>query len=223
MKFVKQLQESIEKHTNQNVLCINGTLYTYKDFAQKISNIRAAVVDTIDDSEKLIGLVTNDDIHTYASIVALWLEGKAYVPVNPEVPFERNSTVFELTETKYILDSSEHTIYNRYEVIASNELSDVAIDLEPKTIDGDQLAYILFTSGTTGLPKGVPITFDNVQALVGAIDAEPTFNLTASDRCLQMFELTFDFSVVAYLFPLLAGSCLYTIPKGMIRYSCRME
>ncbi|SEK53057.1 amino acid adenylation domain-containing protein [Aquimarina amphilecti] len=218
MEFVKRLQESIEKHVDHNVLCINGVFYTYQDFALEISKIRLAITTEIEDSEKLIGLVTNDDLLTYASIIALWLEGKAYVPVNPEVPFERNAKVFELTETKYVLDSSDNSVYKDYRVIASKGIVDTEINLTPKQFSGDQLAYILFTSGTTGLPKGVPITFDNVQALVGAIDVESTFNLIPSDRCLQMFELTFDFSVVTYLFPLLSGSCMYTIPKGAIKY-----
>ncbi|WP_025663561.1 AMP-binding protein [Aquimarina megaterium] len=218
MKFVKTLQESIENHSDHNALCINHTFYTYHDFAIEISKIRNAIANTVEDSEKLIGLVTNDDLQTYASILALWLEGKAYVPVNPSTPIERNSKVFELTETQYVIDSSETSIYKDYKVIASGALDTTDINLKPKDVSGDQLAYILFTSGTTGLPKGVPITFDNVNALVNAIDAEPEFNLVPSDRCLQMFELTFDFSVVTYLFPFLSGSCIYTIPKGAIKY-----
>lgn len=98
MKFVKTLQESIENHSDHNALCINHTFYTYHDFAIEISKIRNAIANTVEDSEKLIGLVTNDDLQTYASILALWLEGKAYVPVNPSTPIERNSKVFELTE-----------------------------------------------------------------------------------------------------------------------------
>ncbi len=218
MKFVKQLQESIEKHADHNVLCIHNTFYTYRDFAVEVSKIRAAIASNVEPQEKLIGLVTNDDLQTYASIVALWLEGKAYVPVNPVAPIERNHKIFELTETNYVIDSSERSIYIDYHVIASKKLADTEVNLNSRQMSGDQLAYILFTSGTTGLPKGVPITFDNVQGLVNAIDAEPEFNLVPSDRCLQMFELTFDFSVVTYLFPLLAGSCMYTIPKGAIKY-----
>ncbi len=218
MKYVKKLQESIDGHADHNVLCISNTFYTYQDFAVEISKIRAAIVNTVEDSEKLIGLVTNDDLETYASIIALWLQGKAYVPVNPSTPLERNLQVFELTETKYVIDSSESSIYTDHTVIASKTLTETEINLIPKEFSGDQIAYILFTSGTTGLPKGVPITFNNVQGLVNAIEAEPEFNLVPSDRCLQMFELTFDFSVVTYLFPLLAGSCIYTIPKKAIKY-----
>ncbi|AXT59923.1 AMP-dependent synthetase [Aquimarina sp. AD10] len=218
MKFVKELQRSIEKHSDHNVLCINNVFYTYNDFAVEISKIRAAIVSTVEDEEKLIGLVTNDDLQTYAGILALWLEGKAYVPVNPSTPIERNIQVFESTETKYVLDSSDISIYTDHTVIPTKTLVDTKINLEVKDFSGDQLAYILFTSGTTGKPKGVPITFNNVDALVNAIDAEPEFDLVPSDRCLQMFELTFDFSVVTYLFPLLAGACIYTIPKNTIKY-----
>src|SRR5690606_13592934 len=219
MTYIECLKKSIEQHASNNALCIADVYYTYHDFANEIKKIRQAIVTSIEASEKLIGLVTNDDIQTYASIIALWLEGKAYVPVNPETPKDRNYHVFGSTQTKYVLDSSiEESIYSAFKVINTAHLKDLHPNLDPKEVSGDNLAYILFTSGTTGLPKGVPITFNNVQALVEAIDAEPDFNLTNKDRCLQMFELTFDFSVVTYLFPLLAGSCMYTIPKEAIKY-----
>lgn len=219
MEFIQSIKESLLKHEEQNAFCINNIFYTYADLNLEISKIRAAIQNNLKKPDTLIGLVTNDDIYTYASILALWLEGKAYVPVNPEVPLDRNIQILSLTEINYVIDSSETSVYsNKYTLIETGKLKSTKINLEPAVISSDHIAYILFTSGSTGLPKGVPITFNNLNALVDAINAEPEFNLTPSDRCLQMFELTFDFSVVTYLFPILAGACSYTIPKGAIKY-----
>ena len=88
MKFIKNIKKSIEKNTDSNVLFINNEFFQYKEFSNEIKKIKLAIKQEIPIENKLIGLVTNDDIQTYASIIALWLEGKAYVPVNPETPIE---------------------------------------------------------------------------------------------------------------------------------------
>ena len=54
--------------------------------AQEVAKIRTLLAHV---SDKNVGLVANDDIYTYASIYALWLEGKAYVPLHPGQPLER--------------------------------------------------------------------------------------------------------------------------------------
>ncbi|WP_010522822.1 AMP-binding protein [Aquimarina agarivorans] len=218
MEFVKKLHQSIHTNAALNAFYIEETFYTYQEFSDLINAIRFAIQQTIDEKEKMVGLVTNNDLQTYAAILALWFEGKTYVPVNPDLPKIRNQKIFELTDIKHIIDSSETTVFSNYRVIHSSTIASYNEDLSLKNIKENDLAYILFTSGTTGLPKGVPISFSNVNILVNAIDKEPDFNLVASDKCLQMFELTFDFSVVTYLFPLLAGSCIYTIAKDAIKY-----
>ena len=98
MEFIKTIQESLSKHIKNNAFCINTIFYTYSDFSIEVSKIRTAIQNTIEDSEKIIGLVANDDIKTYAAIIAFWFEGKAYIPINPEDPKNRNQTILNATE-----------------------------------------------------------------------------------------------------------------------------
>ncbi|WP_025663543.1 AMP-binding protein [Aquimarina megaterium] len=222
MNLVFDIQKSIENNYNNNAFYFGDTYYSYKDFAQVISDIRKEIQSSIKENEINIGLITNDDVQTYASIIALWMEGKAYVPLNPEFPISRNSTVIDQADIKTILDSSETKVFTEFNVILTKKCDTSEIDLTPVEVTKDDLGYIFFTSGTTGTPKGVPITFEN---LSGFMDAfwELNYTITDTDRCLQMFELTFDLSVVSYLAPILKGACIYTIPKDEIKYSYIFE
>ncbi len=223
MNLIFDIQKSIEEHYDRNAFCIGQEYHTYKEFAQVISNIRSAIRSKIKGDETAIGLITNDDLQTYASIIALWLEGKAYVPLNPEFPLSRNHMIITQADIRTILDSSEENVFkDEHQTIATKELNTFPVDLAPLEVSNEDLAYIFFTSGTTGTPKGVPITFDNLSAFIEAFWALD-YPITKEDRCLQMFELTFDLSVMSYLAPILKGACVYTIPKDEIKYSYIFE
>ena len=111
MDYINNLQKSIENHFSKNAFYINNTFYTYADFAQEISKIRLSISNSVDFSNKLIGLVLNDDIKTYAAIIAIWLEGKAYVPINPEHPEDRNKTILN-SDNEY--DTTVNRIKRKY-------------------------------------------------------------------------------------------------------------
>lgn len=219
MTLIDDIHHAIETNLSHNAFFINETYYTYKAYAQVISNIRTSIKKNSTDGDFNIGLVTNDDIETYASIIALWLEGKTYVPLNPEFPESRNQKIIEQSHIKIILDSSSKKVFNNGSTsLLTKELPNSEIDLIPNQVSENANAYILFTSGTTGTPKGVPITFNNLSGFINAFD-KLCPNINNGDRCLQMFELTFDMSVVSYLAPLLGGACVYTIAKSKIKYS----
>jgi D-alanine--poly(phosphoribitol) ligase subunit 1 len=218
MQLIIDIGAALNKFSERNVFLINGVFFTYANFTQKVSAIRKALQLNTTDTEKNIGLVANDDIETYAAIVALWFEGKAYVPISAETPKERNESIIKQAFLKTIIDSSDTPLCTGYHVIESKKIPPAPINLIPKVVADDELVYILFTSGTTGQPKGVPITRANLAGFIAAFE-QLEINMDKTDRCLQMFELTFDLSVMSYLVPLLKGACIYTIPKHKIKYS----
>lgn len=210
--------EIVENYGDNRAFCIAEKFYSYKEFGNCISKIRNEI-QSFDILSKNIGIVANDDLETYASIFAIWLEGYAYVPLHPQQPIERSNEIIAQAEIELILDSSfNSTNFTMGSVIETTKLDFDAINLVPKETSEDALAYILFTSGSTGKPKGVMITRRNVGSFMKSF-WETGFLISEKDRCLQCFDLTFDVSVQSYLVPLLKGACTYTIPHDQIKYS----
>lgn len=223
MKLFDQLEASFEKHKSRNAFMIGQEHFTYKQFSQKIDNIRLAIKETCHPDEKNLGLIANDDLETYAGIIACWFEGKAYVPLNPIMPRDRNVNVIAQADITTVIDSSAEAQFPNLKVILSTTLSDTTEHRPIQDISADEIAYIFFTSGTTGVPKGVPIMFSNLIGFAEAMDALEYYDITEEDKVLQMFELTFDLSVMSYMIPLLKGACVYTIPKDKVKYSYIFE
>lgn len=215
--IVQQILKSIKDNSKKNAFCIEDVFYTYNDLATYISKIQYAIQTQTSSQEINFGLIVNNDLETYATIIALWLEGKAYVPINPEAPLERNINIIEQSKIKTIIDSTENFKNDNYRLINSGNLPIESFEISANNINESNLAYILFTSGTTGSPKGVPITLSNLIHFAKSMN-HLGYKIQSSDRCLQMFELTFDFSVVSYLIPLLNGACIYTVSKHKIKY-----
>jgi len=209
--------DTIEKYSDKNAFCIAEKFYTYAEFARHISKIRKAVRSS-GISGTNVGIVANDDVETYAAIFSVWLEGKAYVPLHPMQPIDRNMEIISQADINLVICSTSNVSFKDVKTIYSSGLKSDEMMLTPVSVTEDTLAYILFTSGSTGKPKGVPIMRSNIGAFMKSF-FEVGFKITSEDRCLQCFDLTFDVSVQSYLVPLTRGACTYTIPHDQIKYS----
>jgi amino acid adenylation domain-containing protein len=216
-EVLKPVMDCVERYPERKAFCINKKFYTYKVFGEYISKIREAIINTQYANNK-VGLVINDDIETYASIFALWLEGDCYVPLHPNWPLERCEDICEQVDLDLILDSSSETRYQVRNVLKTDTLTYTKGYLNAvPDVPEDDLAYILFTSGSTGKPKGVQLMRKNVGAFMDSF-WKTGIEITEEDRCLQCFDLSFDVSVQGYLVALTKGACCYTVPYGKIKY-----
>ena len=208
---------SLNDYANRNAFFIAEQYYSYAVFGQTISKIRCAV-HQLHSQEQVFGLAIHDDMETYAAIFALWMEGKAYVPLHPNQPLERNLNIIEQVGLHHVIDSADKSVYGKFDVIESKSLVYEKDFLDEWAVtDDNALAYILFTSGSTGTPKGVTISRRNVSAFMDSF-WQTGIVITEEDRCLQCFDLTFDVSVQSYLVALTRGACLYTVPYGQVKY-----
>jgi amino acid adenylation domain-containing protein len=201
---------------------IADTAVTYRELAGLVQAIRDLIRRVVADDERRIAIHATQDVWTYASILAVLADGRAYVPLNPHAPMERNRSCVDQAGIRTLLCSRTVGAVSalrdavgdglRVEettgVVAAERLESIP------PVDEDAIAYLLFTSGSTGLPKGVPVHHRNLNAFIDAFVDRGGHGFTEQDRFLQMFDLTFDLSVMSYGVPLCVGAACHPVPEG---------
>jgi non-ribosomal peptide synthetase component F len=212
MRFPELIANQLHSHPERTWCVIEQKIFTYGDLSHYIQDHQLS----ISQSEGSIGVVLRNDFETYAALIACWMCGKAYVPLNPDYPTQRLHDIVEASALNWVLDS--HNIglpqIKNLELITKQSLQSFQWKLITAEISDN--AYILFTSGTTGKPKGVPITFGNLQAFFDGF-WELGYALTDQDKFLQMFELTFDLSVMSFGVPTLLGASFYVPSQKLVK------
>ncbi|MGE8944426.1 Pls/PosA family non-ribosomal peptide synthetase [Leptospira interrogans] len=153
---------------------------------------------------RFVGISLDRSQWPMITILAVLKAGGAYVPIEPSLPNDRLRYIAEaadlaviVTDAAYetrltqISDATVVTI-DRYRALA-NAYDDTRLSRNETQLQADDICYVLFTSGTTGRPKGVVTEHRNVVHFVGAFN--DVCNTTAADRVFQGFALGFDGSV----------------------------
>lgn len=206
--------------SESSALCLDDTYFSYSQLRERVFLI-ARHIDAHQLRNSMIGIYVSDHIDTYASILAVWITGNAYVPLHPSYPSGRIESIREMADLKLVLSTIEDVPGISDKPVTTNTTR-LSIEGLPPTyplIERSQndLAYILFTSGSTGVPKGVRINWGNLQSFLRHVDSMH-LGLPEQARYLQMFEFTFDLSVVSILLPLIHGGTIYHVSSTRVKY-----
>jgi amino acid adenylation domain-containing protein len=227
MTFLDKIAENFEKFRARNAFCIKEQFFTYRDLSDVCYEILDIIKKNIKGKQNAIGVITYDDVETYASILSLWFTGNIFVPINPRNPEARNIDIIKQAGIKTVLTSGgivgDLVKSQNVKVLKTKNLATRSGILYKNqrvfknNQDADNILYLLFTSGSTGKPKGVPISFRNLDSFINAFISFG-YEFTADDRFLQIYDLSFDASVHCYTVPLAVGGCIYTVPQDEIKY-----
>lgn len=198
MRYLEKIKFHAEGQPEAPAFLIQGRYLTYGELKRNVLGF-SAYLDAHFPPGGAVPFYAEDHFHTYSLILACLFTGRPFVPIHPHHPEARNQRILEVLGSPELVQPSH---------IQPDETA--ALNAWPALPESHQTAYILFTSGSTGIPKGVPITHSALEAFMDACDAAGLGNITGK-KCLQSFDLTFDLSVFGYLFPLVQGACVCTL------------
>jgi amino acid adenylation domain-containing protein len=231
--------KSVERYADRPALLVDRELLSYAELLRRAGSLAGAIRHYEIEKWPLTALLAYRSVTAYAGVMGILSAGKGYVPLNPKFPVARSRAMLLLSGCSTLIVGPEcvsllHELlvgvdrnlvvilpmiprnslpadFPRHRFVSSNEIDGPSDSFDATEVEPNAVAYLLFTSGSTGVPKGVPIHHRNVRPYVEYVANR--YQVAPEDRFSQHFDQTFDLSVHDMFVAWESGSSLFCVPE----------
>ncbi|MFC1716328.1 amino acid adenylation domain-containing protein [Candidatus Poribacteria bacterium] len=209
-----RFRQQVAKYPDRPAIKTEEHQLTYRELNEAANRVAHAILALCGEGEECVTLLLEHGASVVIGIFGVLKAGKTYVSLDASLPRARNAYILEDSQTRVIVTDSrylplaeelaDHTI----QVLNIDEIAPDSCDEDPDIfISPDTLAFIVYTSGTTGQPKGVVENHRNL--LHEVMILTNLYRMSQRDRVSLIHSCSYRASTW-YLFPvLLNGACIY--------------
>ncbi len=206
--FTRQAQR-----TPEAVAVLDGRdAMTYGELDRRSNQLAHHLMELGVGPDVLVGLLVERSAEMMVALLSILKAGGAYVPLDPGFPSERLDHMVSNSKMPVLITQGElaQMLHVHPSAIVRLDLDRDAIANHgvdtpvPLGLGGSHLAYVLYTSGSTGVPKGVAIPHSAIVNFLLSMQREPGF--TAADTILAVTTLSFDIAGLELYLPLVSGA-----------------
>ncbi|MCM1164340.1 MAG: amino acid adenylation domain-containing protein [Muribaculaceae bacterium] len=198
-----RFKEVADRYPDSLAIIEDDRMLTFRELDRLVDSIMAKFYDS---TPEAVGIVMQHGAEQIAAMLAVLKSGAAYVPAEPSLPQERIDYMMNTAGVSLVINDN----YCRH-------LSDVERNM-PDRSKPDGVAYVLYTSGTSGKPKGVVV--ENYSVVNYSEAFEDEFHVGPGDRMLQYSICSFDIFVEEVFASLLNGVAVcipsYAVHHGSV-------
>lgn len=235
--------QSAESFPDRPAVRFSGNTLTYAELEARTNQLARALVESGLGRGERVGIFMNKGLESAVAIYGIMKAGGAYVPLDPFAPVGRIGFVIRDCGIRHLV-SKDHKAAAIQEILAGETTLQhlIGVDLEDRrgtnliswedvsrlpsgplkhNLTEQDLAYILYTSGSTGAPKGIMHTHRS--GLSFAEWAAATYGLTYQDRLSNHAPLHFDLSTFDYFSAAIAGAATVIIPEALTKFPANLS
>ncbi|MEH2351124.1 MAG: amino acid adenylation domain-containing protein [Nostoc sp.] len=210
-------EEQVEQNSNAIAVVYENESLTYRELNDRANQLAHYLQSLGVKKEVLVGICVERSLEMIIGILAILKAGGAYIPFDPAYPQERLAYMFQDTGVSLLLIQQQLMgllPQNTAKVICLDTDEEIFSQYSQENLKADvtpdNLTHIMYTSGSTGIPKGVCIIHRNVVRLAKGTNFA---SLTPQEVFLQLGPLSFDASTLEIWPCLLNGAKLVLMPS----------
>ncbi|MCR8844949.1 amino acid adenylation domain-containing protein [Paenibacillus sp. SC116] len=211
----QQFEQLVERIPDRLALECSDEQMTYGELNQKANQLAHTLRNGGIRADSIVAIMAKPSLEMIIGVLAILKAGGAYLPIDPATPAERVSVLLRDSGTRWLLTHldqiPELSFTGSLLSLADSELYASDRSNLPLINGPEHLCVVLYTSGTTGTPKGVMIEHRHVVSYTNMFIDH--FHMSPIDRVLQQASLAFDNSIEEILIALLSGASLFVINK----------